>query len=97
MALSLDVVIDSVEFPDEGIVFLLLPWEVSLMGEDVRLALVFFFLVRGFIVPPSPFSFRGGVATKRVLRFALVTMESGSLVEPWLKSSSSKSRTDVGW
>jgi hypothetical protein len=67
MALSLNVVIDLVKFSDEGIMFLLLLREVSLVGEDARptLALVFFFLVRGFLVPPPPtFSFRGGVATK---------------------------------
>jgi hypothetical protein len=89
MALSLNVVIDLVKFSDEGIMFLLLLREVSLVGEDVRptLALVFFFLVRGFLVPPPPtFSFRGGVATKWVLRFALVTMEMGEQVEDgcWL-------------
>jgi hypothetical protein len=57
MALSLNVVIDLVKFSDEGIMFLLLLREVSLVGEDVRptLALVFFFLVRGFLVPPDIF------------------------------------------
>lgn len=87
MALSLNVIIDLVKFSDEGIVFLLLLREVSLVGEDVRptLALVFFFLVRGFLVPQA-FSFRGGVATKRVLCFALMTMELGEQVEDgcWL-------------
>jgi hypothetical protein len=45
----------------------------------------------------QPFLFRGNVAMKHVPPISSAVSESSSLVEPWLESSSSRSRMDVGW
>jgi hypothetical protein len=47
----LDVIVDSVEFTDEGIELRLLMLEAFLTGEDLHLALVFLLLVVGIFIP----------------------------------------------
>lgn len=83
---------------DESIELLLLLPEDGLTIKDARLALalILFLLVGDSLSPSLPSSFCGGVATKQALFSALSTSEMGP-VEPWLESSSSKSRMDVGW
>lgn len=53
MVLPLNVAVDSFNFLDESVKFLLLLLEVSLTGEDacMALTLVFFFLVRRLLDP----------------------------------------------
>jgi hypothetical protein len=50
---SLNVAVNPIELADEGVeLFQLLP-EGGLAGEDARLALIFFFMVRGFPISPA--------------------------------------------
>lgn len=82
--LLLDVTVNPIEFIDGSIELLLLLLEGGLAGEDagLALALIFFLLVRGLLIP-LPLSFCDGVATKQALFTILSTSELGS-VEPWL-------------
>jgi hypothetical protein len=95
-ALPLDIAIDAIEFLHEGVELLLLLTEVVLAGKDVRLALtlVLFFFIGGLLVPSIVVIWRGRCHEADPF-YASLASELAS-VESWLKSSSSKSRTDVG-
>jgi hypothetical protein len=93
----LNVAINTIELTDKSIKVFLLLSEGGLAGKNVRLTLaMIFFLLDGGLIVSLPLSFHGGVATKQALSSASSVSEL-ALVELWLESSSSKSRTDVGW
>jgi hypothetical protein len=93
----LNVVVNPVEPLNKCIKVLLLLLEGSLVSENARLALalVLFFLDGVPQVPPSLLP-RGGMSMKQAL--SGTTSESKpSSIEELLKSSSRRSRMDIGW
>lgn len=95
-AFLLNVVVNTIELTDKSVKLFLLLSEGGLVGKNVHLTLaLIFFLLDGGLIVSLPLSFHGGVATKQALSSASSVSEL-ALVEPWLESSSSKSRTDVG-
>lgn len=96
--LLLDVTVNLIEFIDGSIKLLLLLLEGGLAGEDVglALALIFFLLVRGLLIP-QPLLFYDSVATKQALPSPhhLVNVRVG-LNRAMARSSSSRLRTNAG-
>jgi hypothetical protein len=92
---ALDVSIDTVELLHEGVELFLLLEEGRL---TVRIRVWWWYSSSWFGASscPLPLLFRDSVAMKQAFPDASLASEL-ALVEPWLKSSSSRSRMDVGW